>query len=38
MWMAEQIRRSNEGEELKLAISNKEWLRFAQEKPYLEDK
>ena len=38
MWMAEQIRRSNEGEKLKLAISNKEWLRFAQEKPYLEDK
>lgn len=38
MWMAEQMRRSNEGEELKLAISNKEWLRFAQEKPYLEDK
>lgn len=38
MWMAEQIRRSNEGEKLNLAISNKEWLRFAQEKPYLEDK
>ena len=38
MWMAEQIRRSTEGEKLNLAISNKEWLRFAQEKPYLEDK
>lgn len=38
MWMAEQIRRSNEGDKLNLAISNKEWLRFAQEKPYLEEK
>jgi hypothetical protein len=32
-----QIKQSSSMKELKLAISNKEWLRFAQEKPYLED-
>ena len=25
------------GKDLKLDLSNKEWLRFAQEKPYLDE-
>jgi CRISPR-associated protein Cpf1 len=37
LWVIRQIKQSSSMKELKLAISNKEWLRFAQEKPYLED-
>lgn len=35
LWMVLQIKASNDAKNLKLAISNKEWLQFAQEKPYL---
>lgn len=34
LWMLEKIR-STPDEQLKLAMSNKDWLQFAQEKPYL---
>lgn len=37
LWILEQIKEASDLEKLKLAISNKEWLRFAQEKPYLND-
>ena len=35
LWMVHQIKATSDPKELKLAISNKEWLKFAQEKPYL---
>ncbi|MCE2615800.1 type V CRISPR-associated protein Cas12a/Cpf1 [Phocaeicola oris] len=35
LWMAEQIRNTQEDKSPKLTISNKEWLLFAQQKPYL---
>lgn len=35
LWILEQIKETSDLKKLKLAISNKEWLRFAQEKPYL---
>jgi len=34
LWLARQIQASLPGEKIKLSISNKEWLQFAQEKPY----
>lgn len=34
LWVAQQIRESSD-DKVKLAISNKEWLSFAQAKPYL---
>lgn len=37
LWAVRQIRSSEEGEKLNLAITNKEWLQFAQQKPYLND-
>lgn len=37
LWVLEQIKETSDLKKLKLAISNKEWLRFAQEKPYLND-
>lgn len=37
LWMARQIQHSDEGDKINLTISNKEWLKFAQEKPYLKD-
>lgn len=37
LWVLEQIKKTNDLEKLKLAISNKEWLRFAQEKTYLKN-
>lgn len=37
LWAVRQIRNSAEGDKLNLAISNKEWLQFAQQKPYLND-
>lgn len=36
MWVIRKIQESKEGEKLSLAISNKEWLQFAQTKPYLD--
>lgn len=37
LWLAQQIKNASNLSEVKLAISNKEWLRFAQSKPYLND-
>lgn len=37
LWAVMQIKAANDVKNIKLAISNKEWLRFAQEKPYLND-
>jgi CRISPR-associated protein Cpf1 len=35
LWVLEQIKECDDLKRLKLAISNKDWLKFAQEKPYL---
>lgn len=35
LWIVNQIKNSSDISKVKLAISNKEWLKFAQEKPYL---
>ena len=37
LWIVRQIKASDDLSKLKLAISNKEWLQFAQNKPYLND-
>lgn len=37
LWIVRQIKASDDLRNLKLAISNKEWLQFAQNKPYLDD-
>lgn len=37
LWVLKQIQETDGLKDLNLAISNKEWLRFAQEKPYLSD-
>ena len=37
LWIVRQIKASDDLRNLKLAISNKEWLQFAQNKPYLND-
>lgn len=37
LWIVRQIKASDDIRNLKLAISNKEWLQFAQNKPYLND-
>lgn len=37
LWAIRKIKDTTEGERLNLAISNKEWLQFAQQKPYLND-
>ena len=37
LWVIRRIQETPEGEKLSLAISNKEWLQFAQTKPYLRD-
>ena len=34
LWMVQQIKKTTDVKKLKLAISNKEWLQFAQDKPY----
>lgn len=34
LWMVRQIKAADDLKKAKLAISNKEWLQFAQEKPY----
>ena len=35
LWIAQQIREAEDLKKVKLAITNKEWLQFAQTKPYL---
>ena len=37
LWALRQIQESNEGERPNLAIKNKEWLNFAQQKPYRDE-
>lgn len=37
LWIISQIKKTENNEKPNLAISNKEWLKFAQERPYLED-
>lgn len=37
LWIVRQIKATDDLRNLKLAISNKEWLQFAQNKPYLND-
>lgn len=37
LWAIRQIQKTPIGEKINLAISNKEWLEFAQTKPYLND-
>ncbi len=37
LWALRQIQESDEGQKLNLAIKNREWLNFAQQKPYMND-
>lgn len=37
LWAIQRIKGTAEGDKLGLAITNKEWLQFAQQKPYLND-
>lgn len=37
LWIVQQIRAADDLKNVKLSISNKEWLKFAQEKPYLNE-
>ena len=37
LWVIRKIQETAENEKISLAISNKEWLQFAQTKPYLSD-
>lgn len=37
LWAIRKVQETPEGEKLSLAITNKEWLQFAQTKPYLND-
>lgn len=37
LWIIRKIKASNDLKKLNLSISNKEWLQFAQNKPYLND-
>lgn len=37
LWAIRKIQSTPSGEKLNLAISNKEWLQFAQQKPYLDE-
>ena len=37
LWVVKQIKGADDLKNLKLAISNKEWLQFVQTKPYLND-
>lgn len=37
LWVIRQIQKSKENEKVSLAITNKEWLWFAQTKPYLKE-
>ncbi|MBQ9100878.1 MAG: type V CRISPR-associated protein Cas12a/Cpf1 [Paludibacteraceae bacterium] len=37
LWIVQQIKVADDLKNVKLSISNKEWLKFAQEKPYLNE-
>lgn len=37
LWVAKQIKKAEDLSKVKLAITNKEWLQFVQQKPYLND-
>lgn len=37
LWIVRKIQGTQEGEKMSLSITNKEWLQFAQTKPYLND-
>ncbi len=37
LWAVRQIQESTDGQKPNLAIKNKDWLNFAQQKPYLND-
>ena len=37
LWAIRKVQETPDGEKLSLAITNKEWLQFAQTKPYLND-
>ena len=37
LWIMEQIKKTDESAKLKLVVSNKEWLQYAQIKPYLNE-
>lgn len=37
LWIVQQIKASDDLRNLKLAITNKEWLQFAQNKPYMNE-
>ena len=37
LWVARQIQKKDSSERVDMSISNKEWLNFAQNKPYLKD-
>ena len=37
LWVIRRIQETAENEKISLAISNKEWLQFAQTQPYLND-
>lgn len=37
LWVMEQIKKTDESAKLKLVVSNKEWLLYAQTKPYLNE-
>ena len=37
LWVARQIQKKDSSEKVDMSISNKEWLNFAQNKPYLKD-
>ena len=37
LWIVRKIQGTPEGEKMSLSITNKEWLQFAQTKPYLND-
>ena len=37
LWAIRQIQATSSGEKVNLNIRNKEWLQFAQQKPYLND-
>lgn len=37
LWAIRKVQSSPNGEKLNLAISNKEWLQFAQQRPYLDE-
>ena len=37
LWVVRQLKQADNLKKVKLAISNKEWLQFAQDQPYLKD-